>query len=151
MLHPEKNIVPEPRFPDMGGSSPRCDMKLYTEAFSPARQYPAFPAVRSTPHLLGHMRQFLRESLKYEAAFFTELKVLTSNMARRYTSLSFVVRPVSHVPVDKIYDGPFLLRLQMREGYSHSGIRVRLYLLIRQIYYSAVGSEFFCLAGDGKR
>jgi hypothetical protein len=58
-LHPDRNTVPEPPLPLMGGSSSRCTLTLATLAAAPLPQRPRSPDVRSTPQLLGQRVQFL--------------------------------------------------------------------------------------------
>src|SRR5512141_857315 len=62
MLQWLKKIVPEPRVPEIGGSSPSCTETAATRASRPAPQNPRSPASRFTPHSRGHRRQDERRS-----------------------------------------------------------------------------------------
>ena len=53
-LHPPKNTVPEPRVPEMGGSSAKCSWQSATVGRAPAPQKPRSPRARSTAHRRGH-------------------------------------------------------------------------------------------------
>lgn len=57
MLQWLKKIVPDPRFPEMGGSSPWWTETAATLATAPALQNPFSPESRSAPHSRGHNRQ----------------------------------------------------------------------------------------------
>ena len=57
MLQWLKKIVPEPRVPEIGGSSPWCTETAATRASLPAPQKPRSPSSRFTPHSRGHRRQ----------------------------------------------------------------------------------------------
>src|SRR5512139_240953 len=57
MLQWLKNTVPDPRVPEIGGSSPWWMVTAATRAAAPAPQNPRSPARRSTPHSRGHRRQ----------------------------------------------------------------------------------------------
>jgi hypothetical protein len=54
---PKKKIVPEPRVPEIGGSSPVCSSAELTYAASVAPQAPVSPCSRRAPHARGHSRQ----------------------------------------------------------------------------------------------
>src|SRR5659263_713955 len=56
MLQWLKKIVPEPRVPEIGGSSPGCTETAATRARRPAPQNPRSPSSRFAPHSLGHKR-----------------------------------------------------------------------------------------------
>src|SRR5512139_151112 len=56
MLQWLKNTVPDPRVPEIGGSSPWCTETAAIRATAPAPQNPVSPARRSTPHSRGHRR-----------------------------------------------------------------------------------------------
>jgi len=53
MLQWLKKIVPEPRSPEIGGSSPWCTETAATLASRPAPQNPRSPSRRFTPHSRG--------------------------------------------------------------------------------------------------
>ena len=53
----EKNTVPEPVSPQMGGSSPKCGPHRKSRTPSPAWQKPTWPLARSTPQHRGHSWQ----------------------------------------------------------------------------------------------
>jgi hypothetical protein len=57
MLQWLKKIVPEPRVPDNGGSSPWWTETAATFASRPAPQNPRSPSRRFTPHSRGQRRQ----------------------------------------------------------------------------------------------
>src|SRR5659263_130587 len=67
MLQWLKKIVPEPRVPDIGGSSPGCTETAATRASLPAPQNPRSPSSRFTPHSRGHRRQAESASIGIEA------------------------------------------------------------------------------------
>src|SRR4030067_710422 len=57
MLQWLKNTVPEPRDPEIGGSSPWCTDTAATRREMPAPQNPVSPFRRFTPHPRGHRQQ----------------------------------------------------------------------------------------------
>ena len=56
-LQPPKNTVPDPRVPDISGSSPKCAVAAATTAPAGRPQMPLPPAARSTAQRWGHRRQ----------------------------------------------------------------------------------------------
>jgi len=55
-LQPAMKMVPEPRRPTSGGSSPKCGPALDTSGSLPTPQNPFSPASRSTLHRRGQIR-----------------------------------------------------------------------------------------------
>ena len=55
-----KNIVPEPRVPETGGSSPKCRLALETSILSAVLHVPAVPASLSAPQRRFLMRELRR-------------------------------------------------------------------------------------------
>jgi hypothetical protein len=62
MLQWEKKTVPDPRVPEIGGSSPKWSEAAATFASAPAPQKPASRAARSAPHSRGQSRHSRRAS-----------------------------------------------------------------------------------------
>ena len=78
-----KNMVPEPLLPEIGGSSPWCGAQLYTEALTPALQYPFAWQLRFAPHLRGQIEQLSIEPFRRELAFRTSSNFFGSILTGR--------------------------------------------------------------------
>jgi hypothetical protein len=61
-VQPERKMVPEPRVPEMGGSSPRWMAAEAMRAVLSLPQRPLSPASRFTPQACGQMSQAARRA-----------------------------------------------------------------------------------------
>ena len=90
----EKNTVPEPVSPQMGGSSPKWGPHRNRRTPSPAWQKPTWPLARSTPHWRGHSWQVVK--------VFKVIKVIKAVKVVKVVKVIKVVKVVEVVRVVKV-------------------------------------------------
>jgi hypothetical protein len=68
-----KNIVPLPKVPETGGSSPWWPRKLKILGSKPVLQNPVFPSRRLTRQRRGQIWQEIKEAKRLSDIFFSSL------------------------------------------------------------------------------